>query len=51
VDGRIILKWILKKNCGRVGFDSYGSGKRQVAGRHKYCNESSVYAKCGDTVD
>ena len=45
------IKVDLKKNFGRVGFDSSGSGKRQVAGRSKYCNESSFYIKCGHFVD
>jgi hypothetical protein len=37
IDGRIILKWILKKWGGGYGLDCSGSGEGQVADFLMYC--------------
>jgi len=41
VDGRIILKWTLKKIFERVWTDRCGSGYAKVTGSCKYSNELS----------
>ena len=44
VDGRIILRWILRK--GLWGLDGVVSGYGQVAGACEYCTERSGSIKC-----
>jgi hypothetical protein len=51
VDGRIILRWILKKWDVGYGLDRTGSGQRQVAGTCKCGNEPSGSIKCGEFLD
>jgi len=51
VNGRIILKWILKNGMGENGLDSYGSGQGQVAGCCEYTYIPSGYIKCGIFYD
>jgi hypothetical protein len=47
VDGRAILKWILKKRGGKHGPDLSGSGWGQVAGACECGNEPSGSVKRG----
>ena len=41
MDGRIILKWILKIQDDRMGLDSSGSGHRPITASYEHGNESS----------
>ena len=51
VDGRIILRWILRTWEGIWGLDGVGSGQGQVAGACEYSNELSGSIKCGEFLD
>ena len=48
VDGRIILRWILRKCVGGYGLDRAGSGQEEVAGTYECGNEPSGSIKCGE---
>jgi len=47
VDGRIILKWIIRKWDGAHGQDLPGSSYGQVGGTCERGNEHSGSTKCG----
>jgi hypothetical protein len=51
VDGRIILKWIIKKWNGEAwtGLLCFGIG--QVAGTCEYGSDLSVHTECGEFLD
>jgi hypothetical protein len=51
VDGRIILRWIVRKCDVGVWTGSSGSGYRQVAGTCECGNEPSGSIKCGELLD
>ena len=51
VDGRIILRWILRKWEGVVELDGVVSGRGQVAGACEYGNEIWGSIKCGEFLD
>ena len=51
VDGRIKLRWILRKWDVGYGLDRAGSGQGQVAGTGECCNEPSGSIKCGEFLD
>ena len=51
VDGRIILKCILRKRDGMVWTDWFVSGYRQVAGCCECGNEPSGFTICGEFLD
>jgi hypothetical protein len=51
VDGRIILKWILKRLNGGYGLDQSGSGEGQEAGFCKCGDEPSGSIKCGEFLE
>ena len=46
VDGRIVLKWILKNGMRRHGLDYSVSGWGQLAGTCECGNEHSDFIKC-----
>jgi hypothetical protein len=50
VNGRVILKWILKKMVGECRLDSCGSGWRSVAGSCEHGNDSSHSVKRGNSL-
>jgi hypothetical protein len=50
VDGRVLLKKILKSRMGECGLDSSGSGQRLVAGSDVNGNEISDTKKSGNLL-
>jgi hypothetical protein len=51
IDGRIILRWILRKWRMLWGLDGVGSGYRQLVSTCEYGNELPGSIKCGDFLD
>jgi len=51
VDGRIILRWIIRKWDVRVWLDRCVSGEGQVSGTCECGNELSGSIKCGEFLD
>jgi len=51
VDGRIILRWILRKWDVGYGLDRAGSGWEQVVGICECGNEHSGSIKCREFLD
>ena len=51
VDGRIVLRWILKKWDVGYRLDRAGSGQGQAAGTCEWDNEASGSRKCGEFLD
>jgi hypothetical protein len=51
IDGKVILKWILKQWDGGHGLDRSGSGQGQVAGSCECGNEPSGSIKCREFLD
>jgi len=45
VDGRIILKWIFKKQNWKFGRDWSDTGYRQGAGTCEHCDEPSGWSR------
>jgi hypothetical protein len=50
-DMRIILEWILGKQCEKCGLDSSDSGLGPVVGFWEHCNEPSGSIKGGEFLD
>ena len=51
VDGRIILKWILKIGLGGRGRNFYGSGQEKVLGSCESNKKINCSIKCGTFLD
>ena len=51
INGRIILKWVLKKWDEDHGLNQCGSGERQLVGSCEFGNKSSRYIKWKEFLD
>ena len=51
VDGRIILRWIVRKWDAGYGLDRTGTGEGQVAGTCECGDEPWGSIKCGEFLD
>ena len=51
IDGRIIVRWILRKMLWEHGLGRCGSGEGQMVGTCEGGNEPSDSIKCGEFLD